>query len=135
MPDTDQEIARRVLESVLRRLDEGAPVAPAPSVLNTTAAGQGGPMIFIVLGNLELAQNGERNGTPLRPATAAASLTNNETLPVSASTLAGNTQAAHPGLEKFPLTDVQANTAVPKTCFMEPDRICVHSGACQMRGV
>jgi hypothetical protein len=135
MPDTDQEIARRVLESVLRRLDERAPVAPAPSVLNTTAGGQDSPMIFIVLGNLELSQNGERNGTPLRTATEAATIINKEMPPASAATLAENTQAMHPGLEKFPLTDAQANTAVPKTCFMEPDRICVHSGACQMRGV
>lgn len=134
MSDTDQEIARRVLESVLRRLDERAPVAPAPSHLQTTAAGQDPPLIFIVLGNLELSQTGARGDPPQRAVTAATTITNKETLAASASSLAGNPQRAHPGLEKFPLTDAPANGIVPKPCFMEPDRICVHSGACEMRG-
>jgi len=44
--------------------------------------------------------------------------------------------ASHPGLEKFPQpqSDSEPNARAPKTCFMEPDRPCVNSGACEMRG-
>ncbi|HEX5734627.1 MAG TPA: hypothetical protein VF131_17465 [Blastocatellia bacterium] len=39
----------------------------------------------------------------------------------------------HPGLERFPLAEPRA-ADVPKYCFMEPDRVCVNSGACEMLG-
>ena len=65
---------------------------------------------------------------------------NEETRPLER--VAGNVPAkcssldhyeAHPGLERFPLSE--AGTAAPsKPCFMEPGRICVNSGACEMRG-
>lgn len=133
MPDADQELVRRVLESVLRRLDERAAVAPSPSVLNATSVGPDNPVIFIVLGNLEHAQNAER-GAPLHTAAEAINVTSNEATPAPGPTLAGSSQSAHPGLDKFPLAAAPANASVPKMCFMEPDRICVHSGACEMRG-
>jgi hypothetical protein len=42
-------------------------------------------------------------------------------------------KVSHPGLERFTIgTDTQ--TSAPKSCFMEPDRPCVNSGACEMRG-
>lgn len=40
---------------------------------------------------------------------------------------------AHPGLERFPLSEA-GTAAASKPCFMEPGRICVNSGACEMRG-
>ncbi|HJQ67887.1 MAG TPA: hypothetical protein VKA70_02880 [Blastocatellia bacterium] len=39
----------------------------------------------------------------------------------------------HPGLERFHIAEPQA-AGVPKYCFMEPDRVCVNSGACEMLG-
>ena len=135
MPDANQEIARRVLEGVLRRLEGNAPVAPAANALTTSSASQDQPMIFIVLGNLELSPNGERSGDPRPIAAEAINITNNRTQPASSPTVVGNSQTAHPEFERFPLADAQATAPAPKACFMEPDRICVHSGACEMRGV
>jgi hypothetical protein len=40
---------------------------------------------------------------------------------------------AHPGLERFPLSGL-GPAAPSKPCFMEPGRLCVNSGACEMRG-
>ena len=41
---------------------------------------------------------------------------------------------SHPGLERFPLSEPSATSAATKPCFMEPGRVCVNSGACEMRG-
>lgn len=40
---------------------------------------------------------------------------------------------SHPGLERFTI-EADPHPSVPKTCFMEPGRTCVNSGACQARG-
>lgn len=42
-------------------------------------------------------------------------------------------QANHPGLERFPILEGASHPA-PKPCFIEPARVCVNSGACEMRG-
>jgi len=42
-------------------------------------------------------------------------------------------KVSHPGLERFTI-ERSIQTSAPKTCFMEPDRPCVNSGACEMRG-
>ena len=135
MPDADQEIARRVLESVLRRLEANAPAASAATVLPSSRAGQDQPVVFIVLGNLELSQTGAHSGDPRRAALEAINITDQKTQSAPAPIPVGNLQPAHPEFERFPLADAQATAPVPKACFMEPDRICVHSGACEMRGV
>jgi len=41
---------------------------------------------------------------------------------------------AHPGLDRFAIEASDSKLPAPKMCFMEPDRACVHSGACEMRG-
>lgn len=43
-------------------------------------------------------------------------------------------RAPHPGLEKFPVAQSSSCDSAPKNCFMEPDRLCVNSGACETRG-
>ena len=43
-------------------------------------------------------------------------------------------ESCHPGLEKFPLASRIAPVSETKSCFMEPERPCVNSGACEMRG-
>jgi hypothetical protein len=40
----------------------------------------------------------------------------------------------HPGLERFQLSEHSSTKEARKPCFMEPDRVCVNSGACEMRG-
>ena len=52
-------------------------------------------------------------------------------LPAKSSSL--DRDEAHPGLERFPLSEV-GTAGSPKPCFIEPGRICVNSGACEMRG-
>ncbi len=41
--------------------------------------------------------------------------------------------APHPGIERFPLSDADSRSP-SKMCFIEPDRVCVGSGACEARG-
>src|SRR5690242_1083834 len=42
--------------------------------------------------------------------------------------------ALHPGLERFTIIESETNPPGQKPCYMEPDRPCVKSGACEMRG-
>ena len=42
-------------------------------------------------------------------------------------------KVSHPGLERFTI-EADSHPSAPKACFMEPGRICVNSGACEMRG-
>jgi hypothetical protein len=47
---------------------------------------------------------------------------------------AGHEEHSHPGLDRFTIEESDSKLPAPKKCFMEPDRACVHSGACEMRG-
>ena len=42
--------------------------------------------------------------------------------------------ASHPGLERFTIIEGDPTPLEHKPCYMEPDRSCVKSGACEMRG-
>jgi len=42
--------------------------------------------------------------------------------------------SSHPGLQRFANLETESPAPAFKACFMEPDRECVHSGACEMRG-
>lgn len=42
--------------------------------------------------------------------------------------------ASHPGLERFTIIASSPVSSGQKPCYMEPDRPCVKSGACEMRG-
>lgn len=44
------------------------------------------------------------------------------------------TSASHPGLERFTIIASSPILSGKKPCYMEPDRPCVKSGACEMRG-
>ena len=39
----------------------------------------------------------------------------------------------HPGIERFPLSEAGSRNP-SKMCFIEPDRVCVGSGACEALG-
>ena len=134
MQDSTEEIARRVLESVLRRLDGGAAQTAAASPANDSGAGAA-PLIVILLGDRREASLGPsaHAGQPLvRPTVinqSACGCQNNSHAP------AGNSlQSTHPGLERFDLPNESPASNAPRTCFMEPGRACVGSGACEMRG-
>ncbi|MGA9767622.1 MAG: hypothetical protein WBV94_01170 [Blastocatellia bacterium] len=119
MQDSNQEIVRRVLSNVLTHL---ARPETAPTSTQTSVS-EGGPIILIVLGNSE-------------PATenVAQVLTERHRQPEAPERDRIQTQATHPGHERFVSLEGKPDNNAPKTCFMEPDRVCVNSGACEMRG-
>jgi hypothetical protein len=101
----DKEKIRRALEAALAGLD-------AP----TEAAA---PMIIVLGDSRSSAQESTVQGkqsiiNPQQP-------------------YAGST-SSHPGLQRFPALETELPAPAFKPCFMEPDRECVHSGACEMRG-
>ncbi|MCI0490479.1 MAG: hypothetical protein L0229_28120 [Blastocatellia bacterium] len=136
MQPTDQEIARRMLEAIIERLDGGPHRAtaldgepPPPGREAPSPHGSNPALVLIVIGQL-----GTEFGTVERAGTQAVY----EVAGKEAAYRNNDTQA-HPGLEKFPLREgvkglFLAEDAAAKRCFMEPDRVCVNSGACEMRG-
>jgi hypothetical protein len=119
MESSETEIARRALQTALERLnrqaaDEGHRGDTLPG---------GGPVIVIMLGQVsgptELQGGNVDERVAGKPGTTPGG---------------GNSTAAHPGLEKFVLNEGRDKDSAPKACFMEPERACVNSGACEMRG-
>jgi hypothetical protein len=86
------------------------------------------PIIFIVInqeaasGNLSETYDSRPARTSVEARNAIFNIQDNEA------------RGSHPGLEKFPIAEELAEASAPKNCFMEPDRVCVNSGACEMRG-
>jgi hypothetical protein len=126
MQESNDEIARRVLAGVLERLDASGS-RHETSALNKTSRSSAGsePVVVVVLGqaNSRSTTSEDARQTLNEPLTHAAG--------GSQSSFA---ELSHPGLEKFELPKQDPNARAPKTCFMEPDRPCVNSGACEMRG-
>ncbi|HXU36802.1 MAG TPA: hypothetical protein VN937_10610 [Blastocatellia bacterium] len=54
--------------------------------------------------------------------------------PTAEATMSTYTSASHPGLERFTIIESSQTSSGKKACYMEPDRLCVKSGACEMRG-
>jgi hypothetical protein len=122
MQDSDQEIIRRVLSNVVSRLEGGGAARPSGYGVEPRA-GDASPVVFIVLNNAELTR-----GSDDRDA---------EQVRAEARRQAGGTirlEPSHPGLERFASLEERSSSLAPKTCYMEPDRVCVNSGACEMRG-
>ena len=118
MQDTNQELIRRVLSNVLSRLEGGA--AQSSNAIAQSRAGEANTVILITLNNSDLTQQSNDSN-----AAQVASQTRKQSEPE---------MTAHPGLERFASLEDKASKLAPKTCFMEPDRVCVNSGACEMRG-
>ena len=110
MQSTDQELVRRALRAALDRL-EGTDAAAATQP----------PVVLVVLANTD---------APPAVVNGAASQKRTE----DSQTLNQSAPALHPGLERFASLDVGSPSSAPGRCFMEPDRVCVNSGACEMRG-
>lgn len=127
MQESNDEIARRVLASVLERLDASSSQPHDTSSLNKASRSSSGsdPIVVVVLG--------QANSHPTISEDARRTL--NEPLTQAAGGLHSSfADSSHPGLEKFELPKPSPNARAPKTCFMEPDRPCVNSGVCEMRG-
>ena len=114
MSESDNEVARRVLASVLDRLQAGSSLPSNQSSTFDQSSSNADQVVVVVLGQ------GSIKAAPLAGVT-------NATQPLREA-------GSHPGLEKFVLQETGANSTAPKTCFMEPNRPCVHSGACETRG-
>jgi hypothetical protein len=118
MEISDQEMVRQALLSIVKRIESGG---AAPVVLSHQAdqstngsnrlESREPPIVLVFLG-----QTASTNQEPVH-----------EKQPSHPSSL------SHPGFERFQLQESRTVDA-PKTCFMEPDRICVNSGACEMLG-
>ena len=118
---------RELLKGALQNLGDGAAgadldSAPIAVVSGTTglADASGTPIIVVVASDPDLRQT--------------ASNSNEATQPLSGSECGcDERKVSHPGLERFRM-EGGSQTSAPKPCFMEPDRLCVNSGACEMRG-
>ncbi|HVG21679.1 MAG TPA: hypothetical protein VNI02_21775 [Blastocatellia bacterium] len=131
MRDSDQAKLRRALSSLLDRLE-------GPAHAEAEATGGDNSIIVIFLGQSDSA-NGGIQSPGARPGDAQSHVIESRAPVNRASHESAFTfdqrgmQAPHPGLEKFPIAETES-TPAPKTCFMEPGRACVNSGACEMRG-
>src|SRR5262245_53131421 len=128
MQHDQEELVRRVLEQVLDRLNDqaGRNDAPRGETLSSRSASQSNePVVLVVLGGLDA-----RSSSSEAPSQRAPSVS-------TAGSAAPNPQAtklSHPGHERFTIAGPTSTPGAPKTCFMEPARLCVNSGACEMRG-
>ena len=105
MEPSDQELLRRALMSIVERIDARGSAAEPPVVL-------------VVLGSTDGRSEQPRTSTEK---------------PERGNQISHPSDARHPGFERFQIAEPQA-AGVPKHCFMEPDRVCVNSGACEMLG-
>jgi hypothetical protein len=109
MQESDSDIARRALQKALAGLDSRQP-----------HSGDASQVVVVIVGSNAVENSEEPTPRPL------------ESEPPG---FAGQqSESCHPGLEKFHLSETVAPTRGTKSCFMEPERQCVNSGACEMRG-
>jgi len=128
MGKVELDTIRRLLQGAIQNLNEGALGADLDSVPIAVLSGEteseasGTPIIVVVT-----------TDPKLRQVPAAAGRTSEALNTIPAECGCNERKVSHPGLERFTIkTDTQ--TAAPKSCFMEPSRPCVNSGACEMRG-
>ena len=127
MQSTDQELARRMLSAILDKIEGGSQhqsdhqTIPPDEILST--AGDESGIILIVIGRLDLESGRSENAI----SKARAEIARNGNIHQTA-------VATHPGLEKFPISERASTDKAARPCFMEPNRACVNSGACEMRG-
>jgi hypothetical protein len=128
MEPRDRERVSRVLEAVLASLKEEAHADERPSnVIEVTGVGlpssdtqiSGAPVVILIQPN-----SNEREVIPNAPAT------QEKANPCACS---HDGSQPHPGLDRFPIIESDSRDA-SKMCFIEPDRVCVGSGACETLG-
>lgn len=125
MKSSDHDIARKVLVSVLDRLEGEKRNTSEPSTVEQPASPSN--VFIIMLGNNE---SGNEAGELARTQSDT-SYTQSAAADVSNQKRAIE---AHPSLQRFDLPLPDTCSPAPKMCFLEPDRVCVNSGACQTLG-
>ena len=106
MDSSETELVRKVLASLIDRLDGRA----------------GNSLVVIVLGQDE---------SPAREPREPESMSSH---PAGTDIITNRTGATHPGLERFTLSHLCSSGPAPRACFLEPEKVCVNSGACEVRG-
>jgi hypothetical protein len=137
MRKNEQDTVRQVLEAALKNLSkaldrEASTEAialfgdPSPSSENR---GSGVPVVLIVTGDLSAHSQNTAAPKPANvddikePSTVNSCVSDHSERKLS-----------HPGLERFIMLAADSAPPAPRPCFMEPNRACVNSGACEMRG-
>jgi hypothetical protein len=128
MESHDREKISRVLEAALASLKEEArgdersrpPSITAIGLPSNDAQSAGAPVVILIHPN-----SGEREGIPSASAI--------QIEKSNACACGHDGSALHPGLERFPLRESDSRDRA-KMCFIEPDRVCVDSGACETLG-
>jgi len=122
MKSSDQEIARRVLSAALDRL-EGKRAEDSPSDTESHSSN----VFIIMMGSAPTEQMIDER------ATAQGDISYNQPVigePADRSRSVGD----HPSLQRFDLSLSESCSTAPRMCYLEPDRVCVNSGACQRLG-
>ena len=131
------DAVRHALEAALRNLSGGAgeggtgsgAVALFPQGSSSLESGSSeAPVIVVLAGELKACSH---DATPQW-----AARVGDTKEPANVNSLASDSserKLSHPGLERFTI-EAESHPSAPKTCFMEPGRTCVNSGACEMRG-
>ena len=134
----ERDTVRQVLETALKNLSRDAldDEASSGSIAlfgdpwpSSESRGSDVPVVLIVTGDLKA---GSQNTATRAPA----SLDHADEPAAVNSCVSEHSERklSHPGLERFTIPGVDSPPPAPKACFMEPNRECVNSGACEMRG-
>jgi hypothetical protein len=127
MVEVELDAIRKLLQGALKNLGEGAadinsaPIAVVSGSSDLTDA-SGTPMIVVVASDSALPREPRTSNQSQEPL--------NRITPECG---CNERKVSHPGFERFTI-DRGTQISAPKSCFMEPDRLCVNSGACEMRG-
>jgi hypothetical protein len=126
MNEYERETVKRILEATLRRLgqdSDGSGVQSGDSYRDHSNSS----VIILLTDNSNDSSNDNFTRPFLTAGDAAAGGSN-----VSQIT---ERKVSHPAQEQFTMIEAASHVGAPKSCFLEPERVCVNSGACQMRGV
>jgi hypothetical protein len=138
MSKTERDTIRQVLAGVLDSLRDDTSdsqlrpesiVLLSDGVVSSPADASETPVILVLAGDLKARL---QNSSPTQHAGLGDA--GKEGAVNSSATEHPGRKVSHPGLERFNIGEGAEPGPVPKACFMEPSRVCVNSGACEMRG-
>jgi len=135
MNEYERETVKRILEATLRRLGEGSNGSSAmdqrsevPFQNGDSYQDRSNNSVIILLTDSSNDPSSSNFSRPFSTVGEVAAGGSN----VSQIT---ERKVSHPAQEQFTMIEAASPVIAPKTCFLEPGRTCVNSGACQMRGV
>ncbi|HKA16704.1 MAG TPA: hypothetical protein VKN18_00170 [Blastocatellia bacterium] len=129
MGEVELHTIRKMLQRALQNLGDdiagadfdGAPIAVVSGATDSIDA-SGTPIIVVVASDPTLRQGSRASNQSMQTLNT-----------VPSESVCKERKVSHAGLERFTI-EGGTQTSAPKSCFMEPDRPCVNSGACEMRG-